>query len=155
MPGRISGPLRAAGRERGAGRGGVAPQGAYGCPLRADDPHAPLAQTLARALTLAGFAVHHCVQSDPLYRLGGVCLLPVAGGGGRGTAAEWWCPWTTHKLLSLDWDQWSEYQGAQAAMNPALAGGAGRTRVSVQPFGQGGASLVPGGARRHEPGAGR
>lgn len=32
---------------------------------------------LAWALTLAGFAVHHCVQAGPLYRLGGVCLLPV------------------------------------------------------------------------------
>src|SRR6266542_851832 len=49
---------------------------AYGRPLSADDPLAPLARDIARALTEAGFILHHCAQSHPLYRLGGVCLLP-------------------------------------------------------------------------------
>ena len=51
---------------------------AYGRPLPADDPLAPLARDIARALTEAGFALHHCAQSHPRYRLGGVCLVPVA-----------------------------------------------------------------------------
>ena len=93
----------------------------YGRPLRADDPLAPLARDMARALTLAGFTLHHCVQYHPLYRLGGVCLLPVARGhdpDGRGGVVV---SWTTHNLLSLDWDRWREYQGAQGVMNRALA----------------------------------
>ena len=45
---------------------------AYGRPLPADDPLAPLARDIARALTEAGFTLHHCAQSHPLYRLGRV-----------------------------------------------------------------------------------
>lgn len=52
----------------------------FGRPLPADDPLGPLARDIARALTEAGFTLHHCVQHHPLYRLGGVCLLPVARG---------------------------------------------------------------------------
>ena len=29
--------------------------------------------------------------------------------------------WTTHDLLSLDWDRWSEYHGAHEVMNGAIA----------------------------------
>ena len=36
---------------------------AYGRPLLAGDPFAPLAREIARALTEAGFALHHCAQS--------------------------------------------------------------------------------------------
>ena len=53
---------------------------AYGRSLRDDDPLRPLAHDIARALTEAGFSLHHCGQHDPLYRLGGVCLLPVTRG---------------------------------------------------------------------------
>jgi hypothetical protein len=42
----------------------------YGRQLPADDPLAPLAGELARALTEAGFTLHHCAQHHPLYRLG-------------------------------------------------------------------------------------
>ena len=66
---------------------------AYGRPLPADDPLAPLARDIARALTEAGFTLHHCAQRDPLYRLGGVCLLPVARGhdpDGRGGVVVSW-----------------------------------------------------------------
>jgi hypothetical protein len=50
----------------------------YGLSLSADDPLAPLARDVARALVEAGFTLHHCARHHPLYRLGGVCLLPVA-----------------------------------------------------------------------------
>jgi hypothetical protein len=129
--------------------------GEYGRPLRPDDPCAPLARDLARALTLAGFALHHCVQSDPQYRLGGVCLLPVAGGPSPADCSGVVVSWTTHKLLSLDWDQWSEHQGTHAAMNRALAEILDALGFRMRPFGQGGASLVTGqrpGDRRTEAG---
>ena len=29
--------------------------------------------------------------------------------------------WTTHNLLSLDWDRWAEYHGAHEVMNGAVA----------------------------------
>ena len=51
---------------------------AYGRVLPADDPLAPLVRDIARALTEAGFTLHHCAQSHPLYRQGGVCPVPVA-----------------------------------------------------------------------------
>jgi hypothetical protein len=36
-----------------------------------------LARDLACFLTGADFTLHHCAAHDPLYRPGGVCLLPV------------------------------------------------------------------------------
>lgn len=47
---------------------------AYGRPLPANDPLAPLARDIARALTGAGFTLHHRTQGHPLYRLGGASL---------------------------------------------------------------------------------
>ncbi|MDQ2873582.1 MAG: hypothetical protein M3Y33_01625 [Actinomycetota bacterium] len=61
------------------------------------------------------------MQSDPLHRLGGVCLLPVADGRGSADCGGVAVSWTTHKLLSLDWERWSEHQGVHTAMNRALA----------------------------------
>jgi len=52
----------------------------YGRPPPADDSLAPLARDVSQALTEAGFTLRHCAQEHPLYRLGGVCLLPVARG---------------------------------------------------------------------------
>jgi hypothetical protein len=117
---------------------------AYGRPLPADDPLAPLARNIARALTEAGFTLHHCAQSHPLYRLGGVCLLPVARGhdpDGRGGVVV---SWTTHDLLSLDWGRWREYQGAHDAMNAALSEVLDALGFEVSPFGLGGAWIVTG-----------
>ncbi len=66
---------------------------AYGRPLPVDDPLAPLARDIARALTEAGFTLHHCAQSHPLYRLGGVCLLPPSRVAMTWIdAAGWSCP---------------------------------------------------------------
>jgi hypothetical protein len=129
--------------------------GSSGFRLRADDVLAPLACEVARALTLAGFAVHHCVQADPMYRLGGVCVLPVAAWGSAGGQAGVAVSWTTHSLLSLDWDRWSEYRGVQEAMNPALAGVLDALGFWVEPFGPGGASLVTGPRDGDGPEAGR
>lgn len=115
-----------------------------GRPLPADDPLAPLARELARVLTEAGFTLHHCVQDHPLYRLGGVCVLPVARGhdpGGRGGVVV---SWTTHDLLSLDWDRWSEYHGAHEVMNGTLAQVLDALGYQLWPFGMGGAWIVTG-----------
>jgi hypothetical protein len=149
------GPLREA-AERGELADAVAClAGSAGFRLRADDPLAPLAGEVARALTLAGFTLHHCVQADPLYRLGGVCLLPVAAWGSAGGQAGVAVSWTTHSLLSLDWGRRAEYRGVQEAMNLALARVLDAVGFCVQPFGQGGASLVTGRRDEDEPGAGR
>jgi hypothetical protein len=116
----------------------------YGRQLPASDPLAPLAGEVARALTEAGFTLHHCAQSHPLYRLGGVCLLPVARGhdpGGRGGIVV---SWTTHDLLSLDWDRWSEYHGVHEVMNGALAEVLDALGYQTWPFGLGGAWIVTG-----------
>ena len=117
---------------------------AYGRPLPADDPLAPLARDIARALTEAGFALHHCAQSHPLHRLGGVCLVPVARGhdpDGQGGVVV---SWTTHDLLSLDWDRWRDYQGAHEVMNGALPQVLDALGFEVWPFGLGGAWIVTG-----------
>jgi len=93
----------------------------YGRPPRDGDPLRPLASDIARALTEAGFTLHHCAKHHRLYRLGGVCLLPVAPGhdpDGRGGVVV---SWTTHNLLSFDWDRWLAYHGTQDVMNGALS----------------------------------
>ena len=56
------------------------------------DPLAPLARDIARSMTEAGPTVHHCAQHDPMYRLGGVCLLAVPAesrSGHGGIAVSW------------------------------------------------------------------
>ena len=52
--------------------------------------------------------------------------------------------WTTHDLLSLDWDRWREYQGAQGVMNGALSEVLDALGFAVWPFGLGGAWIVTG-----------
>jgi hypothetical protein len=138
------GPLRALAerKELTDAAGGLAD--AYGRPLRDDDPLKPLATDIARALTEAGFALHHCAQGHPLYRLGGVCLLPVAPGhdpDGRGGVVV---SWTTHDLLSLDWGRWLAYHGTQDVMNGALSEVLDGLGFQVSPFGIGGAWIVTG-----------
>jgi hypothetical protein len=74
------GPLRALAEREELADAAVRLADAYGRPLRADDPLRPLAADVARALAEAGLTLHHCAQHHPRYRLGGVCLLPVAPG---------------------------------------------------------------------------
>jgi hypothetical protein len=117
---------------------------AYGRPLRDDDPLRPLAADVARALTKAGLTLHHCAQHHPLYRLGGVCLLPVVPShdpDGRGGIVV---SWTTHNLLSLDWGRWAAYHGTQDVMNGALSEVLDLLGFQVSPFGVGGAWIVTG-----------
>jgi hypothetical protein len=138
------GPLRAlAEREEFAdAAGGLAD--AYGRPLRDDDPLKPLAGDIARALTEAGFTLHHCAQDHPLYRLGGVCLLPVEPGhdpDGKGGVVV---SWTTHDLLSLDWGRWLAYHGTQDVMNGALSEVLDGLGFQISTFGVGGAWIVTG-----------
>jgi hypothetical protein len=116
----------------------------YGRRLPVGDPLAPLAGEVARALTEAGVTLHHCARHDPLYRLGGVCLLPVACGHDPGGRGEIVVCWTTHDLLSLDWDRGNEYHGTQDVMNGALAEVLGALGFQVWPFGLGGAWTVTG-----------
>ena len=80
----------------------------------------------------------------PLYRLGGVCLLPVPGDHGPGHPAGVAVSWTTHHLLSCAWDRQAEYRGVIDAMNGALAGVLAALGYQVRPFGPDGASLVTG-----------
>jgi hypothetical protein len=116
----------------------------YSRPLPAGDALAPLAREVARSLTEAGFTLHHCAQHHPLYRLGGVCLLPVARGHDLGGGAGIVVSWTTHDLLSLDWDRWPEYHGAHEVMNGALAEVLDALGYQTWPFGPGGAWIVTG-----------
>ena len=113
-----------------------------GGPLPAEDPLRPLACAVARALTEAGFTLHHCARHHPRHRLGGVCLLPVAAGHGPGSKAGVVVSWTTHDLLSLDWCRWPEYHGTQQVMNGALGQVLGVLGFQVAPFGSGGAHIV-------------
>jgi hypothetical protein len=122
---------------------------ACGCPLTGADP---LARDLARSLTEAGFTLHHCATHDPLYRLGGVCLLPVpaeAGAGQGGISVSW----TTHDLLLHDRRRHRAYRDTLQAMNAALRCVLAAFGYQVAPFGSGGAWLVTG--SRRGTGAGR
>jgi len=113
-----------------------------GHPLAAGDPNAPLALDVAAALTEAGFTLHDCVPHHPGYRLGGVCVLPIPArhnpDGQGGIAVSW----TTHNLLTLDWERGREYHDTQQTMNRALASVLRALGYQVSPFGIGGASLV-------------
>jgi hypothetical protein len=60
--------------------------------------------------------------------------------------------WTTHDLLSLGWDRWTEYHGAHEVMNGALAQVPEALGYQVWPFGLGGAWIVTGRARDEETG---
>ena len=114
-----------------------------GCRPADSDPLAPLARDIARSMTEAGLTVHHCAQHDPLYRLGGLCLLAVPAESGTshdGVAVSW----TVHNLLRLDWDRYGTYTNTQQTMNTALGGVLRAFGYLVTPFGSGGAWLVTG-----------
>jgi hypothetical protein len=113
-----------------------------GNPVPADDPYAPLASDVAKALTEAGFNLHNCAPHHPQYRLGGVCVMPIPSGhnhDGQGGVAV---SWTTHNLLAMDWERGRERQDTQETMNRALAGVLKALGYQIRPFGTGGASLV-------------
>jgi hypothetical protein len=113
-----------------------------GHPLPAGDPNAPLARDVAAALTEAGFTLHDCAPHHPRYRLGGVCVLPIPARHNPDSQGGIAVSWTTHNLLTLDWDRDREQRGTQQAMNSALASVLKALGYQVGPFGTGGASLV-------------
>jgi hypothetical protein len=114
-----------------------------GCRLAGSGPLAPLARGVARSMTEAGLTVHHCARHDPLYRLGGICVLavPAESGTGRGEIAV---SWTAHNLLLLNWDRRGTYTRTQQAMNTALGRVLRASGYAITPFGSGGAWLVTG-----------
>src|SRR2546429_7364069 len=78
------GPLRAAAEAAELAQAVSGLVSSDGCRLADSDPLAPLARDIARSMTEAGLTVHHCARHDPLYRLGGVCLLAVPAESGAG-----------------------------------------------------------------------
>ena len=126
---------------------------AEGYPLAEGEPLVPLARDVAGYLIEAGFTLRHFDQQDLLYRLGGVCLMPIqgeAGTGHRGIAVSW----TAHNLLLLDWDRYGIYRRTLQLMNGALGEVLHGFGYRVQELGTGGARLVTG-RRDQEAGAGR
>jgi hypothetical protein len=109
------GPLRAVAEREDLAAAVAGLADAYGRPLPADDLLAPLTRDVARALVGAGFTLHHCAQGHPLYRLGGVCLLPVARGHDPNGMGGVVVSWTAHDLLSLNWERWIEYQARRGS----------------------------------------
>jgi hypothetical protein len=95
--------------------------GTCGYPLDGADPLAPLACDLARLLTEAGFTLHHCATHEPLYRLGGVCLLLVSAEPETGRSRTS-VSWTAHDLLLRNHSRYGIYRSAHQAMNAAFGG---------------------------------
>jgi hypothetical protein len=145
------GPLRAAAEAAELAQAAYGLVSIDGCRLADSNMLAPLVRDIARSMTEAGLTMHHCAQHDPLYRLGGVCVLavPAEGGTGHGGIAM---SWTVHNLLLLGWDRYGAYTGTQQAMNTVLGGVLRAFGYPVTPFGPSGAWLVSG---RRETEAGR
>ena len=114
-----------------------------GCRLADSDPLAPLARDIARSMTEAGLTVHHCAQHDPLYRLGGVCLLAVPAESGTWHAGSP-CPGPCITCCCWTGTRYGTYTSTQQAMNTALGGVLRAFGYPVTPFGSGGAWLVTG-----------
>jgi hypothetical protein len=115
------GPLRLAAEAAGLAQAASGLARTGGCRLADSNPLAPLARDIARSMTQAGLTVHHCARHDPLYRLGGVCLLAVPAESGTshdGVAVSW----TAHNLLRLDRDRYGTCAGTRQSMNIALGG---------------------------------
>ncbi len=137
------GPLRAAAEAAELAQAVTGLVSIDGWRLADSDPLTPLAGDIARSMTEAGLTVHHCAQYDPLYRLGGVCLLAVPSESGTcngGVAVSR----TVHSLFLLDWDRCGIYAGTRQAMNTALGGVLRAFGYPIAPFGSGGAWLVTG-----------
>jgi len=137
------GPLRAAAESAELTHAVSGLATAYGCRFFDAHPLASLARAIARSMTEAGLTVHHCAPHDPLYRLGGLCLLPVQAGPDASRAGVV-VSWTTHSLLLLDWDRYGTYSGIQQAMNTAIGVILRVFGYDAGPFGSGGAWLVTG-----------
>jgi hypothetical protein len=103
----------------------------------------PLARDLARSVTEAGFTLHRCATYNPLYRIGGVCLLPVPAEA-RTRQGRISVSWTTHDLLLRDQHRYRIYRDTHQAMNAALGRALAAFGYQAAPFGSGDAWLVTG-----------
>ncbi len=102
---------------------------------------AVLGRRVARSLVMAGFSFHHCAEADPLYQLGGVCVLPVPESPGEhlaGIAVSW----TTHHSLALDESKWATCAVLTMSMNSALGQVLRTLGYDAEPFGTGGAWII-------------
>ena len=112
-----------------------------GGPLPAEDPLRPLACAVARALTEAGFTLHHCARHHPRHRLGGVCLArrcrPRPREQGRGGCVLDHTRPAVAGLVPL-----ARVHGTQQVMNGALGQVLGVLGFQVASFGSGGAHIV-------------
>lgn len=105
-------------------------------------PLAMLSGRIGRSLIEAGLSLHRCEQGDPLYPLGGVCLTPVPderGGSPAGISVSW----TTHNVLLFDASRWATYSAVNKVMNSALGTVLSALGYEPEPFGTGGAWIVP------------
>jgi hypothetical protein len=135
--------LRAAAGNAGFAEAEARLPDSYGYLFGGADPLASLAHDIVRSLTETGLTLHHCATHDPLYRLGGVCLLavpPEAGTDQGGISVSW----TTRDLLMRDPSRYRIYLDTHPAMNVALGSVLTVFGYQVAPFGSGGAWLVTG-----------
>jgi hypothetical protein len=144
------GPLRAAAEAAELSQAVSGLVTAYGCRLTNS---APLARYIARSMTEPGLTANHCAPHDPLYRLGGICLLPIPAGLDSGRAGIV-VPRTTNSLRLPDRDRYGTYAGIQQAMNTAITGILRGFAYAAQPLGSGDAWIVAG-HRHRDLGAGR
>jgi hypothetical protein len=122
---------------------------ADGYPLAEGEPLATPARKVARSLIEAAFTLHHCDRYDLLYRLGGVCLMPV-GACRRGIAVSR----ATRNLLLPGWDRHGTCRRACQLMNAAPGGVPDRFGSRVRHLGTDGAWLAAG-HRDRKTGTGR
>ena len=106
------------------------------------DGMAILAGRIGQSLIEAGFSLHHCDRSDPLHPLGGVCLTLVPPS--RGDEPAGVCvSWTTHNLLLFDDHRWASHSLTVHVMNGALGKILRTLGWDAEPFGTGGAWIIP------------
>ena len=94
------------------------------------------------AILTSGRYTEHELLSLARDRLGGMCVLPIPARHNRDGQGGIAVSWTTHNLLTLDWDRGREHHDTQQAMNRALASVLKALGYQVGPFGTGGAFLV-------------
>ncbi|OLT17757.1 hypothetical protein BJF78_36555 [Pseudonocardia sp. CNS-139] len=100
-------------------------------------PGAVLAREVATALVEAGFVLHDCAARSPL---GGVCLTPNFGYGGRDGVIV---TWAQHHRMARDHVRgYDRYVAVQDGMNYAVADVLAELGFAVEPFGQASAHIV-------------
>ncbi len=125
---------------------------ADGYPLADWGPPAAPARDVARSLTGAGFTLHQCDRYDLVYRLGGVCVMPVPAEFGTCRSGIAFSRATRNLLLPC-WDRHGTCRCACQLINAAPGGILDRFGFRVQYLGTG--AWVVAGHRDQKTGAGR